>query len=102
MSGWAAGPVQHSQLARQLCGMPALDAGLGDSLEESLKTLVPEALDHSHDRIARLYSMQWGCHRAPEFQTLAQGYASVLIVPGETAVKAEIRAFCRRDAEPPD
>jgi hypothetical protein len=46
--------------------------------------------------------MQWGCHRAPEFQTLAQGYASVLIVPGETAVKAEIRAFCRRDAEPPD
>ena len=30
------------------------------------------------------------------------GQASVLIVPDDTAVDAEIRAFCRRHAEPPD
>ena len=65
---WADGPFQNSKLARQSSGVPTLDAGLGASLEESLKAFVPEALDHPDDRIVLLYETQWGCHQAPEFQ----------------------------------
>ena len=51
--------------------MPALDADPRASLEESLKTFVPEALDQSCDRIASLYGLHWGFGVMPEFQTWA-------------------------------
>jgi len=45
--------------------MSILDAGLGAGLEESLKTLVPKALDHPDDRIAMLYIAQGAARSHP-------------------------------------